>query len=69
MLVVLHSLPSTNLTCQSKLSFPMPSFLSTNGLMELSKSLVRYDFGFHYLNQQNNLRVLRQFTNAFILCV
>jgi hypothetical protein len=26
----------------------------------VSKSLVRYDFGFHELNPQNNLRVLRQ---------
>jgi hypothetical protein len=51
--------PSTNPTCQ-KVSSPEPSFLTPDWLDRGSKSLVRYDFRFHDLTLQNNLRVLRQ---------
>ncbi len=56
MLVVLHSLPSTNPTCV----LPLVILSFQEWLDGVSKSLVRYDLGFHDLNLQNNLRVLRQ---------
>jgi hypothetical protein len=60
MLVVLHSLPQVPPIRHVKSVLPLAILSFHQWLDGVSKSLVRYDFGFHDLNQQNNLRVLRQ---------
>jgi hypothetical protein len=61
MLVVLHSLPSTNPTCHGqKCVLPLVILPFHQWLDGVSKSLVSYDFCFQDLNLPNSLRVLRQ---------